>query len=400
MDQSTQANGYPPHPSAPPQPPPPPPVPTYPPYPPYQPFAPYGQPYWGQPPFPTVQPGLTGGGYENGYGNGYGYNNGNWRGNNPNRAFFTKDQADFLEKLKFKEAVQEAAKQQTGDKQTSNRNAETGLKIVEIGARKVEDKEEVMKNRVTKTFGGSLKLLSTKLEKVDRKSKLAEEEKEELRRLRAEKELQELKEASSNEKRKRLPTTPTTSPKVERVRDDGAKLIKKGRGNLTSKFEDAKGKGKEKVTDDMTEIKDLLKQLVTSLGQTKMNAATTDPAQEGMSRDEKGECSKKGDDRTEEGKDQTEGEVFTDDRDELGLAGYMKNRVENYSSMHYTHIMALCKERNIEYTRKGLRVMELPRLDLEEYMRCLREIEENGAKVVMSEDNAPSNNKEQDIQGN
>ncbi|GBG79579.1 hypothetical protein CBR_g29726 [Chara braunii] len=163
-----------------------------------------------------------GNGFGNGYGNnygGYGYNNGNWQGSgNPNRTFFTKEQAKFLEKLKFKQAVQEAAKQQTEVKPTPTCNSEPGLKIVEIGKKKTEDKEEEMKKWVTKTFCDSLKLLTEKLDEVDKKSKLAEDEKEEVKRLCAEKELLELKDNSSSEKRKRHPSTPSTSPRVDNPR--------------------------------------------------------------------------------------------------------------------------------------------------------------------------------------
>ncbi|GBG72595.1 hypothetical protein CBR_g12167 [Chara braunii] len=242
------------------------------------------------------------------------------------------------------------------------RSLEPGLKIVEIGKKKTEDKEEEMKNWVMKTFGSSLRLLTDKLDDVDRKSKLAEEEKEELKRLRAEKELQDLKEGSSSEKRKTPPSTPTkVLISSDEEDDDGVELVRKRRGNLTKKFEEVKAKGKERATGDMTEIKDLLKQLVSSLGQAKVASSTVEPLPIRMRREEQGECSKKTEDKPTEGKEAHD-EVLMEDHDELGLTGYMKNRVENYNSMHYTHIMALCKEKNIEYTRKGFGVMELARL--------------------------------------
>ncbi|GBG82010.1 hypothetical protein CBR_g34190 [Chara braunii] len=272
-----------------------------------------------------------------------------------------------------------------------------------------------MKKWVIETFGDSLKFLTEKLDEVDKKSKLVEDEKEELKRLRAEKELLELKDDSSSEKRKRHPSTPSISPRMDRIHvkssaktkkaptkrvfipsdeddDDGAELVRKGRGNLTRKFDEVKGKGKEKAAGDMTEIKDLLKQLVTNLGHTRMAANTGVSEKEKTGHKEKGECSTKNGDH-----DRCD---HAEDRDELGLTGYMKNRVESYSSMYYTHIMALCKEQNIEYTRKGLSVMELTRLDVEEYMRCLREMEENGAKVAVPNESAVSNGRDQDIQGN
>ncbi|GBG60699.1 hypothetical protein CBR_g12435 [Chara braunii] len=141
-----------------------------------------------------------------------------------------------------------------------------------------------MKRWVTKTFGNLLKLLTEKMDKVDKKSKLAEEE-EELKCLRMEKELQELKKGSNSDKRKCPPSTPTTSPRVDRIQvkavakpparrvlissyeeDDGdGELVHEGRGHLIKKFDDAKGKGEEKVSGNMTETKDVLRQLVPSL---------------------------------------------------------------------------------------------------------------------------------------
>ncbi|GBG69516.1 hypothetical protein CBR_g4352 [Chara braunii] len=62
-----------------------------------------------------------------------------------------------------------------------------------------------------------------------------------------------------------------------------------------------------------------------------------------------------------------------DEDDEGGLAAYMKLRQEFYSSLHYTRVQELCKQKNIQYFRKDAGAWELARLDLQEYANLLKE---------------------------
>ncbi|GBG79222.1 hypothetical protein CBR_g29274 [Chara braunii] len=245
---------------------------------------------------------------------------------------------------------------------------------------------------MTTTFGSSLRILTEKVDKVEDKAKMTEAERDELRKLRAEKELRELKEGSNSEKRKRVEVTPGASPRVRRVKtksavkirsrprngvlvlsdDDEADTCKHG-GNLKKKFEEARASSSTSAQMEMGEIKDLPKSLVEALPklvgvQDHGKAAMTE---EGDEHNEKMETVQPGE----------EEEEVLEERDELGLGTYMKNRVENYESMHYTHIRALCVEKGLPYIRKELGVMELARSDLDEYMKSLREMDENGVTV-------------------
>ncbi|GBG87913.1 hypothetical protein CBR_g46211 [Chara braunii] len=186
-------------------------------------------PYWGPPPPQWGQPQQ-----QAQYGYGYGdandtNNNGYERGYNPNRAFFMKEHAELLDKIKFKEAVAEATKNQVQVTQvpvtlpaalpiTQPRRVEAKKDEARTEKQPTEAKEDEMEKWITDIFGSSLRTLSDKLEKVEDKSKLAEMERQELRKLRAEKELRDLKDNSSSEKRKRAGVATGASPRAGRVR--------------------------------------------------------------------------------------------------------------------------------------------------------------------------------------
>ncbi|GBG82830.1 hypothetical protein CBR_g36361 [Chara braunii] len=223
---------------------------------------------------------------------------------------------------------------------------------------------------------------------------MTEAERDELRKLRAEKELRELKEGMSSEKRKRVGATPGVSPRAGRVKtksevkarnrpqngvlvlsdDDEADTCKRG-GNLKKKFDEADSSSTStSIQTKMGEIKDLLKSLVEALpklvrAQDHRKVAVTEEEEE--QDNEKMETEQTGE----------EEEETLEEKDELGLVAYMKNGVESYETMHHTHIRALCGEKGIPYIRTNMGVMELARLDLEEYMKSLREMDENGVTV-------------------
>ncbi|GBG76324.1 hypothetical protein CBR_g22071 [Chara braunii] len=61
-----------------------------------------------------------------------------------------------------------------------------------------------------------------------------------------------------------------------------------------------------------------------------------------------------------------------EEADEGGLAAYMKMRQVFYSSLHYTRVIELCKQKEIPYFRKEMGAWELARLDLQEYADQLK----------------------------
>ncbi|GBG75238.1 hypothetical protein CBR_g19874 [Chara braunii] len=330
------------------------------------------------------------------YGGNGGNSNNYGRGHNPNRAFFTREHTKLLNKIKFQEAVAEATKKQVEVKEvevTQPKKIET--KKEEVKKQPATTREDEMKRWMTATFGSSLRALTEKVDKVDDKSKMAEKEREELRLLRAEKELRELKEGSSSEKRKSLRDgiAPSTSPRAGRVKtkstvkarsrpqngvlimsDDDEAGISRCRGNLGKKFDEAGASRSASTSTEMGEIKDLLKSLVEALpklvgAQDRWKAVVTEEINEDDN--EKMEAEQSG----------VEEEEAVEEKDELDLVAYMRNRVESYETMHYLHIRTLCAEKGISYIRKDLGVMELARLGLEDYMKSLREMEENGVTV-------------------
>ncbi|GBG64178.1 hypothetical protein CBR_g40878 [Chara braunii] len=281
--------------------------PPVPPYPvaaalPFPPFQPHGGFY--QQPFPAVTPPFgfapmaqsvapapaqgpwtyagsnsalaQGGGQFN---NGYGRGNGGYQP----RAFFTREHADFIEKLKLKDVVEEARKKDLEEItrlkglgwEIEKPKAKGKEKEVEIeraqgdkkgmskkqvgkdkGKEKVADegKEDAMKKWVASNFGGSLRILSEKMDEVERKSKLRDAELEELKILRAEKELRELRENSSSEKRKRETVSPTKLRRGK-SRSRSGLLKKGGKGENTKPVEvssDEEGKEKDAVVQNLS----------------------------------------------------------------------------------------------------------------------------------------------------
>ncbi|GBG63890.1 hypothetical protein CBR_g39671 [Chara braunii] len=268
---------------------------------------------------PTFYPGQAStsanGQYNQGFGRGIG-------GNYQPRAFFTREHADFIDKLKIKDAIEEARKRDIEEiarlkylSRESIRQKEKSRKDgsmkkqggkdkgkgKEVEERKVDD----MKRWVAENFENSLKILTEKLEVVEKKSKLGESEVEELKRLRAEKKLRELRESSSNEKRKR-DMAPPGRPRVGR----------------TGKGEKAKDVAKKNEEPDLATGK-------------------------------------------ETGKE------------DLAPGLYFRDRVVYYYAMHYTEIQSLCKKKGIPYKKKDGGVWELARLDFEVLQKLEEQKEES-----------------------
>ncbi|GBG83950.1 hypothetical protein CBR_g37822 [Chara braunii] len=327
-----------------------PPIPPY--QPPYQP--PYHQPFVNPPPpfgFVPIQqsfappptaaapwgyPGQAaappaGGQYSQGFGRG---SNGNYQ----QRAFFTKEHADFIDKLKVKEAIEDARRKDREEIERLKEQGKEKSRVKEVNTKqagKTKDKGKVkmmddrkkdeMKRWVADNFGNSIRVLTEKLEEVEKKSKLKEGELEELRLLRAEKKLRELREGSSSEKRKR----------------DGDSPVKP----KTSKLDATVQK-----PDEISELKDLLKALLAS---KEAAASTSGGGDMGKEKDRGQTSEEKTTEEAENG-----GKIIGKEKerenggDEESLGLYFKDRVIYYDSLHYTEIQALCKSKNIGYKRK------------------------------------------------
>ncbi|GBG74665.1 hypothetical protein CBR_g19073 [Chara braunii] len=331
---------------------------------------------------PTSVPAQAGGQFSRGDGRG----NGSYQPH----AFFTREHANFIEKLKLKDAVEEARKKDLEEiarlrglgweveeqkgrvpdtekekSQGKGKNKKQGGK--HRGREKVDEagKEDEMKKWVATNFGGSLRILSEKLEEVEKKSSLEVAELEELKLLRAEKELRELRENSSSEKRKRDIASP--AKRKRKVRSRSKLLRKAGRGGNAKYVEvssDDDSKGQDAVVQNLSRI-------ACSKGRdaSSSNTGGTQGAMKvaiGMEQaDQKGEAGPSGE-KSEKGKGKEEG----------GLGMYFKDRVVYYDAMHHTEIPELCKKKGVPYKCKEAGVWELARLDFEVLLKIENAVDE------------------------
>ncbi|GBG84505.1 hypothetical protein CBR_g38787 [Chara braunii] len=351
---------------------------------------------------PSAAPTQGGGQYNADYGRG----NGSFQ----SRAFFTREHADFIEKLKLKDAVEEARKkdredimrlrgfgweiEKPGEKEKwRERESESEKAKVENrgkskkhvgkdkGKGKVMDnaKEDEMKKWVASNFGGSLRMLSEKMEEVERNSKLKEAELEELKLLRVEKELRELRENSSSEKRKRDTMSPA-KPGKGKVRSRSCLLKKGGRGKSTKSVEvssDEDGKEKDDVVQNLSrtmegsmsrnkevsELRDLIKELLAAKGRDASSSNTGGEPEVGNAVVGRGQGEQNG--KKVDSDEKLGTNEKRKDKEEGSLGLYFKDRIIYYDAMHYTEVQELCKKKGIPYKRKEAGVWELARLDFE-----------------------------------
>ncbi|GBG79427.1 hypothetical protein CBR_g29574 [Chara braunii] len=282
----------------------------------------------------------------NGQYQGYGHGNG---GNYPPRAFFTREHAKFIDKLKMKEAIDEARRKDLeeitrlkgigSEEGTSKESRSKGRKhnAKEKGKGKVveDGKVDELKKWVAENFGEPLKILAEKLEVVEKKSKLSDCELEELKLLRAEKELRELRENSSNEKRKR-----DFTPFRPRI-------------------------GKGESMKEVSVLKELIQELLAAKSK---EASSCNSGEDGKKIEKKQGKVEHGGNATERGGEQEELGPDTareNGKDDIAPGLYFRDLVVYYDAMHYTKIQVLCKQKGIAYRKKEADVWELARLDFE-----------------------------------
>ncbi|GBG63377.1 hypothetical protein CBR_g37735 [Chara braunii] len=258
------------------------------------------------------------------------------------------------------------------------------------------EKGEEMKVWVTETLGDSLKLIMQKLEEVDSKAKLAAAERMELLRLREEKASldKEKRDGSSSEKRKRggnriaMVTTPKEI--VVKTRTCGSAKGRPKRIEISSDDDGAAGGVKQDLSvkmensSQLSEVKKLLEVLVHGLADQKgkQPAQAENPAMQATAQATAAAAAAtaKAVEAEEAANNMEDVNIVQNDHvdeddeeaDEGGLAAYMKMRQIFYSSLHYTRVIELCKQKEILYFRKEMGAWELARLDLQEYADQLK----------------------------
>ncbi|GBG58840.1 hypothetical protein CBR_g240 [Chara braunii] len=231
----------------------------------------------------------------------------------------------------------------------------------------------------------SLRLITAKLEEVDKKPNIFAAEKAQLEMLwkakaaesdaGGNKDGSKDKEASSSEKRKRaVARTPLeNSPSAARAkrRSRGSSKSRPKRIEISSD-EEAGGSVKQNLqpklenNSELADIKRMLVALMQGIGDTKGKAKVVEPTPPEPIVTEAG-----ANEDVDLAQNSTPAEEEEDD--EGGLAAYMKVRGEYYSSLHYTRVQEVCKEKGIQYFRKDMGVWELVRRDVQEYADLLKE---------------------------
>ncbi|GBG86334.1 hypothetical protein CBR_g41327 [Chara braunii] len=321
-----------------------------------------------------------------------------------NKVYFTKEYVDILEDIRMNKAVEEARKKISCSRRNSvhigeplDKDSRSNMRSADEG--KSGDKSDEMKAWVTTTFESSLKLITEKLHEVDQKVKLTSEDKAELARLREEKATlekatvkkvaaeNESKELSSSEKRNRggERTLIDISPRIIWVRSRGSKTKPRTK-RIDVSFDEEDGsvgavkqnlKPKMETSSELSDIKAMLAALLQSFADVKGKAPVIEHAPVTVPEDEMhGE--KEDVDIVQNATNKEEEEEC----DEGGLAVYLKMRQEFYSSLHYTRVQELCKEKSIPYFKKDLGAWELAKHDLQEYADMLKD--DKAVKVAES----------------
>ncbi|GBG91216.1 hypothetical protein CBR_g52098 [Chara braunii] len=269
---------------------------------------------------------------------------------------------DILENIKMNKALEEAKKKIAAPRQR-------GLKIVEIleessrsGSRS-PDKTEEMKAWVSSTLDDSLRLITAKLEEVDKKANITAAEKAELELRRkakaAECEANENKEgnksrkdASSSEKRKRagVRTPLENSPSAARAkpRSRGSSTSRPKRIKISSDDE-VGGTVKQNLhakmenNSELADIKRMLAAMMQGIDDAKGKAKVVEPTSREPVATETETVANDDVDLAQNSSLAEEEE----EEDEGGLAAYMKVRREYYSSLQCTRVQELFKEKGI-----------------------------------------------------
>ncbi|GBG79621.1 hypothetical protein CBR_g29770 [Chara braunii] len=292
-----------------------------------------------------------------------------------NRAYFTKEYMDILENIKMNKALDEAKNKIAAPRQRGLKMAEILEESSRSGSR-TTDKTDEMKVWVSSTLGESLRLIMAKLEEIDKKTNITVTEKEELEMLRKAKVAEcvaegnkeggkDRKDAFSSEKRKRAgartPVENSLSAAHAKPRSRGSSKTRPKRIEISSDDE-AAGNVKQNLhskmenNSELADIKQMLVSLMQGIGDAKSKANVVKPTPretEAVANEDVNLA-------------QNSSLAEEEEEDEGGLAAYMKVRGEYYSSLHYTRVQELCKEKGIQYFRKDMGVWELAKHDLQE----------------------------------
>ncbi|GBG84232.1 hypothetical protein CBR_g38203 [Chara braunii] len=285
-----------------------------------------------------------------------------------NRAWFTKEHLELIEKWKARAASDESRKSEKGE--SSGGSNSKGNKKGR-GSTESENSEERLKSWISSTFGTSLRKISEKLEEIEVKTKAKGKAEE------SDEEGDSKKGTGSHEKRKRGVNSPALSKAKVRSRTRNGRdtvIVRQPRINISSDDEDAKTKVRTNCGIDVKHEfeanggNDKLDEILTLLGALagkgkeevqKGEGGKMEGVSEREERNKKSEKAKKGkgkdgseNDEKSDAKRSITGEETEGKQKEGDVIEYMKGRLDYYMEMNVKEVKALCVKRGVKNARK------------------------------------------------
>ncbi|GBG76017.1 hypothetical protein CBR_g21257 [Chara braunii] len=345
-----------------------------------------------------------------------------------NRAWFTKEHLELIEKWKARESSDGSKNSEKGES-SGGSNAKSGKKGRQ--STESENSEERLKSWISSTFGTSLKKISEKLDEIEVKSKTkrkteVSEDNEEGK-----------KELGSNEKRKRGVSSPALSKAKVRSRTrntGGTVTVRQPRISISSDDEDSKAKirsncridvkHEQAVNGENKKLDEILTLLGAIAGKGKEEAQKERGGQGGEKREKEKEKEKEKEreekerekeseserkDKKGKGKatsdtearNDTKGSVTGDETEakmkEGDVIEYMKGRLDYYMAMNVKEVKALCVKRGLKVARKDKCAWEMTKQDAEQYTKLMNREDEDYSEESEDVDQENDESSEQSV---
>ncbi|GBG89107.1 hypothetical protein CBR_g48818 [Chara braunii] len=262
------------------------------------------------------------------------------------RAWFTKEHLDLIEKWKTRDIAEDSKKSSHGESSVATSSRGGGKKGK--GKDSVSDSEARIKAWIASTFGGSLKKIADKLEDVDRKTTVALDKK-------------------GKKKVKEEPATDGGNSRRDKTRTNS---------HVDEKHEMAVNTADGKQLD---EIEGMLQALMTGLNQ---NAASKSCAESEAVVEETSSGKGTEEPVTCDGVTKDIGRVAEMQSEVLE---YMRCRLDYYMTKTYKEIKALCKSRNARCERKDKGAWELAKQDTNQFSKLVNNTEEEDKDLTNEE---------------
>ncbi|GBG71468.1 hypothetical protein CBR_g8885 [Chara braunii] len=319
------------------------------------------------------------------------------------RAWFTKEHLDLIEKWKTRDMIEEG-KRSSGVESSGASAARGGSKKGK--GKDTDDSETRMKAWIASTFGDSLKKIADKLEEVDRKTSTAIQDRGKKRMEEVEEEKQD---GGSSKKRKRDFASPVAARSRSKSRSKsvgGDIKVRPLRINISDDDKERRAGEKQRVNtliDETQEhqvnvkegakLDDIKNMLQALMG--KSEARGSSPTKNcggnkgGTSGKMKKDRGKEVESKAQEEKSVKEKALMAQEE----VIEYMRCRLDYYMTLNYKEIKAMCKKRNARCERKDKGGWELAKQDTDQFVKLVNntgeeedEVEEGSTEEEDEED--------------